>query len=75
MGKSRKIKKIPTINFPAMLLRTNVWEKSDTYVYDYSVGFLSELLISKYHLFCVLNGITLKSAIFAVFCGKFVSVR
>ena len=61
-----KSKKIPTINFPATLLPTKVFKKSETLVCDYSVEVLFELLISKHHLFYVLNGITLKSAIFAV---------
>ena len=69
-----KSKKNPTINFPSMLLRTNIWKKSETLVCGFSVEVLFELQISIYHLFCVLNGITLKSAIFAIFCGKFASV-
>lgn len=54
-----------------MLDHTNVYRKSDTKIYDYSMKFCFELLILKHYQFYLLNAITLKSVIFAVFCGKF----
>ncbi len=49
-------KKIPTTNFSTMLLCANAYEKSETWVCNYSVEILFDLLISKYHLSCVPNG-------------------
>lgn len=68
--KSRKIKKITITNFLIILFIINALKKSKALIYKKLIKVYFKLLISKYHLFYILNIPVLKSNIFASFFYK-----